>query len=211
VAGALRLAAVVALLAAPAMAGETVRTLEGTYSAAGVETVSLEVPVGEVRIVGAAGEIAVEIELRCKPRKRDCAQAAGRVRLETRRRGGRLEIAVEGWPDKRDCSLELEMEMRMPPTLALAAELGVGEIDVEGLARDVSVDLGVGEAELRLPASAVREVELEVGVGDASLEVDGRTLDGSGFMGRSLVWKGGHGRARVAVDCGVGEARVVLR
>jgi hypothetical protein len=61
-----------------------------------------------------------------------------------------------------------------------------------------------------MPESAVDEVHLDTGVGDAHLLAGGQSIEGSGFVGKSLDWTKGSGKAEVEIDCGVGEARVRL-
>jgi hypothetical protein len=176
-----------------------------------VSAVGVEAPVGEVRVAGGeGGEIAVVVELRCDDDHRRCREAAGRVRLDAETRDGRLQIAVADWPRHGDSGLELEMELRLPRRLALALKVGVGEIHAEDLTGDLDLELGVGECYLSLAEAAVKAVKVAVGVGEATLSVQRHEIEGSGFLGRSIDWRGGSGTARVAVDCGVGEVEVEL-
>ncbi len=209
VAGALAFLAVFVLTgwASPAAAGE-IRTLTASLSAAGVESLRLDVPVGEVRIDGGGDRISAEITLACDDDHRGCRQAAERVRLESETRGHRARLAVVDWPENGDRGLELQMTVHLPRRLTLSLKLGVGELHATDLGGDLGLEVGVGEAHLDLDESAVRTVEISVGVGEATLVVDGHRIEGSGFLGRSVDWKGGSGTSRVAVDCGVGEVTV---
>jgi len=56
----------------------------------------------------------------------------------------------------------------------------------------------------------VRTVRVASGVGEANLLVGRRHVEGSGFIGHTVSWGDGSGRARVALDLGVGESEVVL-
>ena len=93
----------------------------------------------------------------------------------------------------------------------MSVKLKVGELHAAGLAADLTVDLGVGEAEVKMAEAAVRTVKVDVGVGQATLTAGRQQIDGSGFLGRNIAWSGGSGTARVSIDCGVGEVSVTLR
>ena len=46
--------------------------------------------------------------------------------------------------------------------------MGVGQLEVDGLAGDLDLDLGVGEATVLAPQDAVKAVSVNVGIGDAT-------------------------------------------
>lgn len=204
-----------ALLAAvlPAAADSaTLRTLDLNLSASGVDTLSLEVPVGETYVEGTDGDqVSLVVEVRCEtPVKSRCEQAARALELSSRNRGGRLRVEVDGWPKAKSSGLSLDVRVKMPRGLKLDAEQGVGEFESLGLVSDVTLDLGVGEARIRGRQENVRSVNLEVGVGEAMLHLGDREIEGKGFIGRELDWRHGQGAAAVDVDCGVGEIDVQL-
>jgi hypothetical protein len=204
-----------ALLAAglPAAAdSEVLRTLNLNLSASGVDTLSLEVPVGETYVEGTDGDqVSLVVEVRCEtPVKARCEQAARALELSSRNRDGRLRVEVDGWPKSKSSGLSLDVRVDMPRGLKLDAEQGVGEFETLGLVSDVSLDLGVGEARIRGRQENVRSVNLEVGVGEAMLHLGDRDIEGKGFIGRELDWRHGRGAAAVDVDCGVGEVDVQL-
>lgn len=208
-------ALLVAGAALPAAAGssETLRNLNLSLDAEALETLSVEVPVGEFHVSGSdASDVRVEVAVRCnRPVKSRCEAAAGELALSSNNRGGRLVVEIENWPKNHDNSgLNLEVRVEMPKGLNLDAELGVGEFEAVGLVGDLSLDLGVGEANIRGRQEHVRRVDLEVGVGEAVLRLGDREIEGKGFIGRELEWAGGTGRAAVEVDCGVGEVDVRL-
>jgi len=62
-----------------------------------------------------------------------------------------------------------------------------------------------------MPEARVASVRLDAGVGDATLRTSRGEQEGSGFIGHKVAWKEGPGKAAVKVDCGVGDAEVVLR
>lgn len=202
-----------ALLApAAARAETTVRTLTQDLPAAGVHSVGFHGQVGEVRVIGTSGDtIEIEVELQCdEGDDRKCRNSAEKVDLEVRRSGDRLKIEVEDWP-KIGGWLSILARIEVPKHLAVEIDIGVGEVSVEGIEADIEVDTGVGEVTVEAPESAFRSVNLDTGVGEAELELGGRTVEGSGFVGGHLSWRDGPGEAHIEVDSGVGEIRVVLR
>lgn len=211
------LAAVLALAAGllasgAARADVTVRTLTRDLPAAGIDSVAFHGQVGEVQVVGTSGDtIEIEVELRCDKRNdRKCEEPAEKVDLEVRRSGDRVRIEVEDWP-KFGGRLSILARLEVPKHLAVEVDMGVGEVSIEGIEADVEVDTGVGEVTVEGPEAAFRSVNLDTGVGEVDLELGGRTVQGSGFVGGHLSWRDGPGEAHIEVDTGVGEIRVILR
>jgi hypothetical protein len=198
--------------AAFAGGSEVMRTLDLNLSAAGVETLSLEVPVGETHVEGTSGDqVTLVVEVRCeRPVKTRCEEAARAIELSTGSRGNRLSVEVDGWPKSKSSGLTVNVDVKMPQGLKLDAEQGVGELETLGLVSDVRLELGVGEVRIRGREENVRRVDLEVGVGEAVLRLSDREIEGKGFIGRELDWRHGRGAAAVEVDCGVGEVDVRL-
>ena len=205
--------AAAAVLPAVAWAGTTdVRTLTADVSAAGADLVSIEAPVGEFRVEGAAtSTVAVRVAVRCeKPVKPECRRRAAGIELAAGADGDRIVVDLRGWPKGGNAGLSLSLHVTMPRDLPLAGEFGVGELDVRGLEAGARLELGVGEMNVELPADSIRRADLEVGVGEASLLVGGRRIEGKGFLGREIDWTSGRGRHVVDAEVGVGEIEVRL-
>ena len=207
-------AAAALALAAPALASadDTVRTLNEQIEAANLDGLDLEFPVGEL-VVEAwdRPQVQVEVRLECGRHRDACREAAKAVKLESSTRGRELELELEGWPKHSSKGLEANVRIRAPRQLALDAELGVGDLRIQGMENHVRAELGVGDVSLDLPESAVATVSLEAGVGDTSLSTGEKKYTGSGFVGKELHWKKGAGRADVRAECGVGDVKVALR
>jgi hypothetical protein len=201
------------LIPTPAAADVTVRTLEHEADAGSHESVGFEGSVGEVTVVGVAGDtIRVEVEIRCERERDDaCRRAAEDVDLRVRQRGGRIQLDIEDWPKLPNKRISLRARLEVPRRMALEVGMGVGEISVEGTESDVEVDVGVGEVSVTMRERDVRHIELDTGVGEALLRTGDRTIDRQGFVGSHLTWRDGPGDAQVEVDAGVGEIEVTLR
>lgn len=209
------LAASIAVLAAlPAAAGTADRELTGRFDVAPGHTVRIEIAVAELRIEADDGaDVRAELHLRCRwDRKRDCRGALDEIELAAHRTSRRLYLELTGLPAWHRSNLEIEGTIYVPRSLALDVDLGVGELEVIGVASDLRVDLGVGEVEVRTAHAAVASVELDVGVGEAELHGRRTRVDGSRslLVGSELYWDDGPGEARIRVDCGVGEISVRL-
>lgn len=206
------LAAVLAV-AAPAVADDVrVRTIEQDLAAGEVRSVSFHGPVGELRVFGGDADAAgrVRVELECDDDSPRCRAAADDVQLRVRRQDAELHLEVENWPKVGDRGLGMDIRLEIPRDRHLEIDWGVGEIEVHAMEAGVEIDLGVGEIAVRTVHSAFREIEMDSGVGEVELTVAGRTIDGSGFVSKSLSWSDGPGTASMKIDLGVGEIVVQL-
>src|SRR5262245_35781438 len=203
-------------LPAGADSGETVRTFQKTFPGSGLETVSLDVPVGEVEMkatdAGNAGDVQVEIRFVCDRHRRlsVCTDRAKKMKVTTDRDGDRIAVKVHKLSSWGDSGLHVKAYVTAPRGLSVRADLGVGELSVSGFEGDVDADLGVGEAHVSAPESAVRTVSVDTGIGEGHLFAGGRHYSSEGLFTREIHWSDGPGRSRIAIDCGVGEAHVRL-
>lgn len=205
-------AAATLLWTLPASADEVVRRFDKQFPINGADRVVVDVPVGEV-VIEASDERQVHLQMRleCDGDHGDCASLANRVKLVYSRTDGDLILRVKEWPKTRNRGLEAHVRVLVPRDLPLQAELGVGELRIEGLASDVRAELGVGELSITLPASAVHSVSADVGIGEANLTAAGRHYESAGLVAREIRWTKGTGKARIEADCGVGEINIRLK
>jgi hypothetical protein len=203
------------LLAAPAAAG-TVRQLDETVAAGGIRRITIDFPVGQLRVEAApagAAEVTIDLAVDCRRGRERCRERAERVRLETRQRGDHLAIEVSGYPKTGNDDMHVEGTITIPTGRSLAIDMGVGELEVAGVDDDLSIDLGVGEVDVSVPEARFRSVDLDAGIGEASLRLpEGRYQGRRSFLiGSELDWHEGRGQAALVVDLGVGEVEVRLR
>jgi hypothetical protein len=197
----------------PAGADEIVRAFQQQIPVAGADRIVLDFPVGELTVEGGDGpQVGLDVKIACNHRTSRCEEAAQALRLVYNTSGGQLRVEVKNWPKFGGSrSLQIRARINVPRDLPLKANLGVGELNVQGMAGDLDVDLGVGEVNVTLPKEAVGSVDLDTGIGEASLHAAGRRYESAGLFTRELSWDKGTGRSRVKVDCGVGEIDVNLR
>jgi len=196
----------------PALASETVRSFSKQLPTDAAKLVELDFSVGEVKVEASDGpDVLLNVELRCRRVRSSCRAAAQNVRLVYSTDGDKLRIATKDWPKLSGHGLEARIRVQMPRHLALKADLGVGELQIAGLERDVKANLGVGQLTMTLPASAVSSVHADTGVGEASLVAGGHHYESAGLISRALHWTKGSGTAKISADCGVGEIDVKLK
>jgi hypothetical protein len=199
--------------AAMAAAGES-RTVEGTAHLEPEQEVRLDFPVGELEISGVEGDtFRIELVGRCRHRSSRCGEHLEEIAIEIRQRGSAVSVEVAPhsqwrWWD----SLQIEARVSHPADRPLRVDMSVGELNIEGLRHDLEVDLGVGEVSVDLPVSAVKSVSLDAGIGEAELLVPEGWVEGerSFLVGSECSWRDGPGEARVHVEVGVGEVVVRL-
>jgi hypothetical protein len=199
--------------AGAAAADEVVRSFRQQIPAANAQKVHLEFPVGELNVdPGDGGQIGLEVKVMCREKTGRCADAAHDLKLVYDNSGDVFHVQMKRYPKWRGSkNLHVIAHITVPRELAVHAELGVGEMNIHGLAGDLDVDLGVGEVNVTLPKEAVGAVDLDTGIGEASLIAAGRHYESSGLMSKELNWNQGTGRSKVKVDCGVGEIDVILK
>jgi len=72
----------------------------------------------------------------------------------------------------------------------------VGSLTIEGIAADVTADLGVGEVHVTLPKESIGSAAIDTGIGEASLVASGRRYSSEGLFTRTIHWNQGPGHAR---------------
>jgi len=167
--------------------------------------VHVDFPVGDLRVETTSGD-RIEFDLRAKCNRWDCDDRMSKIYIDAIDDGSQLRLKVKGYP--RSCShLSLTGVLRIPQDHGLGVQMGVGNLDVDGLTGDVDVDLGVGDARIHTAESAVGSVSAQAGVGDADVRTSSGRVRHRGFVGSSASWDGS-GRASVNVRVGVGDANV---
>lgn len=200
------------LWATSAGAKETLRSFRQQIPVGSASKIHLELPVGKVQVTGWDNrEVDVDVRIVCdKPGSR-CEDAARELRLVYNTKGDQLEVKIAHWPHWGGIKgLNVVAILHVPRNLPLRTDLGVGELSIDGIASDVTADLGVGAVRITLPKEAIGSADIDTGIGEASLVADGRRYSSEGLISRQINWNKGSGRARVKVDCGVGEIHVTL-
>ena len=219
------------VLAAPVWAGST-RTLNGTVDATDLQTVRLDAGVGDVSVVAVDSLAEVILEVTLKPRRGGFFSSMKKAQREVDEAELRMDVSkgvlrLEIETESDDRHFEETWTIELPARLAVDLDLGVGDVEVRGLAGtltvdagvgdvvaeavsgNVTIDVGVGDATVRAAAADYGSVEGSGGVGDAKLTVRGEKISSSGFVGKSAEWTG-QGEHVIDISMGVGDAEVIL-
>jgi hypothetical protein len=202
----------VLLWAVPASAKEVVRSFRQQIPVGSAGKIHLDFPVGELRVEGWDGrQVDLDVQITCNRSSGRCEDAAKDLRLVYNAAGGQLEIKIKDWPHWGGTKgLNVVATLHVPRNLPLRTDLGVGSLTIQGIAADVTADLGVGEVHVNLPKEAIGSAAIDTGIGEASLVAGGRRYSSAGLISREIHWDKGAGHARVKVDCGVGEIHVTV-
>jgi hypothetical protein len=201
---ALVVAALALTLAPPARAVD-LGTMTGRWPAAATQRVLIEFPAGHLTVQSGAGpDVRASLSVRCRHAGRHCYDAASRIRLVTDLKAGTRSFRLEPRHWKAN-GLHMDLVIELPPGMDVRTDMGAGELEVDDLAGAMDLNLGAGQATVRMRDRAVRSVDASVGVGEASLVRQGSRVSGHGFLSKRLHWADGEGDARVRVNLGVGE------
>jgi hypothetical protein len=206
----LLIAALLAVGFVPARAAD-LGTLEGKWPLQDLDELRVHFPIGELIIESSdASEIRAELSVRCPDGRASCVERSRDLRLVTNVLGRTRHIRLEGMPKFGTRGLEVTLRIAAPKTLGVDAEMGVGSLRVDGMARDLRLELGVGDVSVIMSERDVRSANLTVGIGDATLRHGTHAQVVSGLLGRKVRWNEGPGAARVSVELGIGDIDVRL-
>lgn len=197
-------------LAAMPLAAAPDRVLTRTFPASEIEALRFEISVAEVVVTAGSGGIKIEIEAECRHSGRECEDALEDLELTDRKRGDVLIVELDGFPKWGKGKLEIEATLTIPKRMDFDIDMGVGELEIDGLEGELDVEVGVGKVEIATASDHLRSINVDVGVGEAEIvgtdvRVEGRR---SFLVGSEAYWAGGGGKKRIRVDLGVGEVAV---
>jgi hypothetical protein len=171
-----------------------------------IDEIELHASVGSVEILPHdANEVRLVLEIEGQRsgwlrRRHDVSN----IELEHDVRGHRLVLR------QTEEDTKTEWTVRMPAVARTTLNLGVGEIDADLGATKLLVKLGVGDADVTLPAASTGEVDIDVGVGNANLR-GANSVDGKRAIVSETVRGHGNGALDARVKVGVGDASVWLK
>lgn len=178
-----------------------------SFEAAELERIDFDISVAELEIEVYDGD-SVELDIQLR--------ADGGWWFFGRRDVDDVELEVTEGRDYLDLRLdednvEQEWRVRIPAHLAVSMELGVGEIELAGMANDFLLELGVGAVEVITADMDFDSVRIVTGVGDSSVRGFGNSTENE----RNIVGADSHyfgeGEHRIDIEVGVGDARVIRR
>ncbi len=197
-----------AIIATPIALADTYKRMTHEIDAADFERLRIEMSVGELDIEIYDGDV-IELDIQLEANRNWWSFRRGDVEdieLDQRPSGDTLYIGID-----RD-NVEQTWRARVPAALALRIEVGVGDVEIEGLNNDLNLDVGVGAARVEVNTENYHTVAATAGVGDAVIRgfSDGTDNERRRFVGADAYYAG-EGEYEVRVEVGVGDAQVRRR
>lgn len=196
------------LLFSGSLSADSYKKILHTIDAALLESVEIEASAAEMEVEFYAGdEIELEIEL----------EADGN--WFGRRRGDvdRVELAVRTSETSvylgiSDQDVEQHWRLKIPAKLAVAFEVGVGEIELEGLSNNLKMEVGVGSIRVDIADTDYARIHLSVGVGETAIKgFSNQQVDNERSFMSSDTYYHGDGELEIDIEVGVGEVEVRSR
>lgn len=186
--------------------------LEKVFEIEAGHKVRLVLPVADLRLeVSDAPEIRADLLVRCRWHQ-DCDEVLSDIDLVSSSTPRRFVVELEGLSRWESAKIEVEGTVTVPRTSDLELEIGVGDLQIRGMEKNLKVDVGVGKVKIWQSPAVVKAVSLEVNVGEAAIL--GGAEDASDrrsfLVGSEVFWDKGPGDARIDVEVGVGEVSLWL-
>jgi len=128
------------------------------------------------------------------------------ARIEMHQQGDKVKIRIE--LDADDDDVKQSWTIQLPQHLALALDLGVGSIDIDGMKQDAKVDVGVGDVDFTLDTRLYQSIELDAGVGDTGISGGAGRYQTERAMVTSNSKLSGSGTFTLKANVGVGDIKV---
>lgn len=190
------------LLALPALTWAAAgRTLTAEIPADGIHTLALTAGVGEVRVTP-SNDDAVHVSVRLEQKSREflwffhwqgntTAREIQSAQIVQQRSGDRLDLSL-GSSRKLDTNqVKQHWTLQIPARLALALNMKVGQVNVQGVAGGVHADLSVGEIDLDIPGGPLN-ARVNVGqISATSATTQPGTIDLASDIGEAALFMNG--------------------
>ncbi|MCF2858893.1 hypothetical protein L1286_15510 [Pseudoalteromonas sp. SMS1] len=182
---------------------EQAHTIKEQFSATPHQTLEISFPVGKLTVETYEGEyIHVEIELRENDQSWFGNTELSAIQLEQKQHSKALYLTI----DEKD--VDQVWHIKLPSSLALEAELGVGNINIDTLRNHAEIEVGVGNVKIQSALSDYQSIDLESGVGKTKLtHFAGKSTYEQSMVGSKTKYKGA-GQYALEIDVGVGNIKV---
>ena len=190
------------LLSVPVLAlAAGTRTLTADIPANGLNTLAVNAGVGELRVTPSTDN-AIHVSVRLEQKSREflwffhwqsttTAREIQSAQIVQQRSGDQLNLSL-GSTGKLDTNqVKQHWELQIPARLALAVNMKVGQINVQGIGGGVNINLNVGEIDLDVPRGPL-QARVNVGqISTISATTEPGPIDLSSDIGEAAVFRGG--------------------
>lgn len=200
------------LVVVPGLAADGFGELTKTFDVESGQKVRLVLPVADLRLEVADGtQIKADLLVSCRWQQ-ECGEVLSDVDLVSRSTSQRFVVELQGLSQWQSAKVEVEGTLVVPRSSDLELEIGVGDVKIHGVERNLRVDMGVGKVKIWQPPASVKAISLEVSVGEAAIigSAEGVSDRRPFLVGSEVYWDTGPGESRVEVEVGVGEVSLWL-
>ncbi|MDW7550898.1 MULTISPECIES: hypothetical protein [Pseudoalteromonas] len=199
-------ALLVSSAAITAHANET-KTITASFSGSDVIELEIDVAVGKVDLETYHGD-TIEVEILVAPKDSDSWFSTPDVNdaeLTSKSHADKLSLEVPS------DDYELSWHVKVPQSVALDIEVGVGKIEVNALNNSAELEVGVGKIKVAAMASDFKQVSLDSGVGKTSMSGYPASNTAKKSMVGSKTDYSGAGRYAIDAEVGVGNISLIKK
>lgn len=177
-----------------AFATEGERTITLQEDVAQAELLRLDVPAGDVEIIGTTGSglTAVVTAVCQKENRENCYQLLKELGW-SKKTGTITELSLSPSSITRYDHITIKVKLGVPKDKKLEVNLSAGELRVEGTSACLSANVNAGELNIKLKENQFASAELSAKVGDVKvITPKGETIEGdrSLLVGANSTWRG---------------------
>ncbi len=225
---------IIAIVSVAQASADDTREISETFSAKGVEVVSINAGVGSVELIAGKGDkitVLVSVEpdddwFGDGPDREDMEK----ITLENTARKGKISLQLDFPRGMDEDDVEEHWEVEVPASLQAKVRIGVGRISIEGIAGGVNAHAGVGEIKVDVPdgdvnahvsvgdvrvksaTKSVGDIEMDADVGHVSLKVHGENHEAKrGWGPGASLDLDGSGSDEFDISADVGNAGLVIK
>ncbi|WP_281547190.1 DUF4097 family beta strand repeat-containing protein [Pseudoalteromonas sp. PAR1] len=193
-----------ALTTTYAMAKDS-RELNHNFAVSGASQLEIDFPVGSLEVENYDGsEVVVTVRIEPKNDKGWFGSEVdlSDIELSHSQSAGSLNLKLD------NDDIQQSWYVKMPKSMAIDVELGVGDIEINDASNSVDIELGVGAVRIDSALDDYKRIELDTGVGDTKI----RGLKNDANTSRKVVSSHssyrGNGKYAIDVEVGVGDIKV---
>lgn len=193
-----------ALTTTYAMAKDS-RELNHNFAVSGASQLEIDFPVGILEVENYDGsEVVVTVRIEPKNDKGWFGSEVdlSDIELSHSQSAGSLNLKLD------NDDIQQSWYVKMPKSMAIDVELGVGDIEINDASNSVDIELGVGAVRIDSALDDYKRIELDTGVGDTKI----RGLKNDANTSRKVVSSHssyrGNGQYAIDVEVGVGDIKV---
>jgi hypothetical protein len=187
--------------------------------AAGIRRVVIDIPAGEVTVRNGSrdsltiiGKAKREYDGTDRQEKNqkivDDVSAAFVVTNEEAVVQRRFGPNARGW--RAEHFTDFHVTIEVPPGTSLEFATKYGEVEIDGIFGDVTVDMRAGDLRLVTPRANVRELSASCRVGDVTTNLGNQLVERSGLFPGTTHWEKSDGNSRLKLHVTAGDINVKL-